>query len=461
MARCDFTDANCVIVSNNMHSARRETSFLLLGDVLILVFSLWLTLVARNLELPSRVYFTEHLYAFIPVFVVSLLIFFIAGLYERQTRLVKRILGVRILGAQTSTTLLAAVLFFVLPFAIAPKTILAIYLAVCVVLISIWRFFIAPRLSLSSRERALLVGTGPLVETVFHEINEQPKYSVRFSQHLDPTSISAGSLSERIGRAVGDGARVVVIDTRDPQVRAELPRLYDHMVAGVSFVEFATFYEGLFDRVPLEHIDHAWILECLPKRTFLYGLAKRLIDISGALIGLVLAAPFIAAAVILLVIERGKPFVFHERIGQGGKRFRIVKLRTMLMNDHGDPELQKRNSVTSLGRFLRKTRIDELPQLWNILVGDLSFIGPRPELPTIADVYERDIPYYETRHLIAPGLSGWAQIYDYDVPRGAADTERTRRKLSYDLYYLKHRSFGLDMAIALKTLRALVSFSGT
>ena len=90
----------------------------------------------------------------------------------------------------------------------------------------------------------------------------------------------------------------------------------------------------------------------------------------------------------------------------------------------------------------------------------MSFIGPRPELPSIAEVYEREIPYYSIRHLIAPGLSGWAQIYDYDAPRGGADVERTKRKLSYDLYYLKNRSFGLDMTIALKTLRALASFSG-
>ncbi len=132
----------------------------------------------------------------------------------------------------------------------------------------------------------------------------------------------------------------------------------------------------------------------------------------------------------------------------------------MLFNDHGDPELQKKNRITNVGKFLRKSRIDELPQLYNVLKGDLSFIGPRPELPQIAMVYEREIPYYEIRHVITPGLSGWAQIRDYDAPRGAADVERTKRKLSYDLYYLKHRSFGLDIVIALKTIRALVSFSG-
>jgi lipopolysaccharide/colanic/teichoic acid biosynthesis glycosyltransferase len=232
------------------------------------------------------------------------------------------------------------------------------------------------------------------------------------------------------------------------------------MVAGVSFVEFATFYEGLFDRVPVDHIDHAWILECLPKRNVLYSSAKRAIDAVGALVGLVLASPFILLGIILLSIESGTPFVFHERIGESGRRLRIVKLRSMLIFDHGDPELQKQNRVTRVGKFLRRTRIDELPQLWNILKGDLSFIGPRPELPSNASVYEREIPYYEIRHLIAPGLSGWAQIYDYDAPRGAPDVERTKRKLSYDLYYLKNRSFGLDMTIALKTLRALLSFSG-
>jgi lipopolysaccharide/colanic/teichoic acid biosynthesis glycosyltransferase len=133
----------------------------------------------------------------------------------------------------------------------------------------------------------------------------------------------------------------------------------------------------------------------------------------------------------------------------------------MLFNDHGDPALQKKNRVTALGRILRKTRVDELPQLWNVLVGDLSFIGPRPELPKIAEVYEREIPQYRMRHLIAPGLSGWAQINDADAPRGGADVARTRRKLSFDLYYLKHRSFGLDLAIAFKTFRTLLSFSGT
>jgi lipopolysaccharide/colanic/teichoic acid biosynthesis glycosyltransferase len=191
-------------------------------------------------------------------------------------------------------------------------------------------------------------------------------------------------------------------------------------------------------------------------------VAKRVFDVSLALALLVVAVPLTCIAAAALFIEGGTPFIRPERIGRGGKSIRLLKLRSMLIgDDRGDPELQKKNRVTRLGKLLRKTRVDELPQLWNVLIGELSFIGPRPEFPKIAEVYEREVPQYHMRHLIAPGLSGWAQIHDYDAPRGPADVVRTRRKVSYDLYYLKHRSFGLDLAIAIKTVRALLSFSGT
>jgi lipopolysaccharide/colanic/teichoic acid biosynthesis glycosyltransferase len=219
-------------------------------------------------------------------------------------------------------------------------------------------------------------------------------------------------------------------------------------------------YEEIFDRVPLEHLRIDGVMESLGRRHTAYDIAKRLFDIVLALIGSLVALPFIMLACLALTLRGGSPIILPERIGKGGRRFKMIKLRTMLFNDHGDPELQNKNRTTFLGRFLRKTRIDELPQLWNVLAGDLSFIGPRPELPKIAEVYESEIPYYSLRHYIAPGLSGWAQIHDFDAPRGGADVERTKKKLSFDLYYLKHRSFLLDLAIALKTLRALVSFSG-
>ncbi len=450
-----------VIVAAHMAFTRRETALLLVGDLALLVFSLWLALASRAFEFPALSYFGRHLVAFIPVFAFSLLIFFIAGLYEKQTRLVRSAMGSRVFGAQFTNVTIAAVLFFLLPFSIAPKTILALYLLISVILISLWRFFVTSRLVIRNRERAVLVGQGPAVREVLEEVNHNNKYRIHFSEHIDTTALSTLAVAERVQAAVREGIRTVVVDTRDPAVTLELPKLYHAMLTGVSFLEFAAFYESIFDRVPIAHVDHAWLLECLPKKRFAYDVAKRCIDIFGAVIGSVVALPFVFVAAILILVTTGtQPLIFHERIGRHGKTFRIIKLRTMLFDDHGDPERQKQNRITMLGRFLRKSRIDELPQLVNVLAGDLSFIGPRPELPTIAAVYQEEIPFYDVRHLVTPGLSGWAQLRHIDPPKGGADIMRTERKLSYDLHYVKERSFSMDMVIALKTARALASFSG-
>jgi lipopolysaccharide/colanic/teichoic acid biosynthesis glycosyltransferase len=408
---------------------RRETSVLLMGDFCILVASLWIALLLRNLALPSPGYFEANLIPFLPVFFLSLLVFYIAGLYEKQTRPIRRVMGTRILGAQGATVAIAAVLFFVLPLAIAPKTILVLYLVVSVIAESAWRFYRMSReIKDENRESAVLIGSGDEVRELYEEVNGNDRYLLRFSELRQ----SAGT------------ARV--------EVSAK---------GGTVLIDFAALYEEVFDRVPLEHLDAEQMARVLSGHYTYYDKMKRLFDIVLALALALIAIPFILFAMLGRFVARTPVFFLHDRVGRGDRRFTLVKLSSMRLNDHGDPELQKKNQVTRFGRFLRKTRIDELPQLWNILVGDLSFIGPRPELPALVEVYEHEIPQYRLRHLVTPGLSGWAQIRDYDAPRGGADVARTRRKLSFDLYYLKHRSFGLDLAIAIKTLRALISFSGT
>ena len=367
----------------------------------------------------------------------------------------------RVLGAQLGNTVVAAILFFALPFAVAPKTVLLVYLGVSVLLISLWRFYAVPHFSISTRQKALLLGQGPAVAELFEEVNTHPQYYIDFTDYIDTSIVCKDTIESRVQKGITNGVQLVVLDTRDIHVHRELGELYDIMMSGVSFVEFSVFYESVFDRIPVDHVDHAWLLECLPKGHLGYDTGKWLFDKLGAIVGVAVALTCILPAVLALLLTGGNPFIYSERIGKGGKSITLIKLRTMLFFDDGDAELQKKNRVTRIGWFLRKTRIDELPQLINILRGDLSFIGPRPELPKIAHTYELTIPFYQARHLLTPGLSGWAQIRDYDAPRGPADIERTRRKLSYDLYYLKHRSFTLDIAIALKTIRALTSFSGS
>jgi lipopolysaccharide/colanic/teichoic acid biosynthesis glycosyltransferase len=403
---------------------RRETAVLLIGDFLILVASLWAALLVRNLAVPSLSYFEANFVPFLPVFFLSLVVFYIAGLYEKQTRPIRSVMGIRILGAQATTSAIAALLFFVLPLNIAPKAILLLYLVISVIAESIWRFYRMNReVKEGKRIPIILVGSGPAATELYDEVNYNNKYMIRFVDRTDKKSSSAGTILE---------------------------------------IGFVPLYEEIFDRVALDDFISGQFFDVsLPMQHTLYDASKRIFDVVLAMLLSVIAIPIIAVSAAMLYVEGGAPFISPERVGKNGRIVRLLKLRTMLFNDNGDPKLQKKNRITTFGRILRKTRIDELPQLWNIIIGDLSFIGPRPEFPKIAEVYEKKIPQYHLRHLIAPGLSGWAQIHDYDAPRGGADVERTKRKVSYDLYYLKHRSFSLDLAIALKTLRTLASFSGT
>jgi lipopolysaccharide/colanic/teichoic acid biosynthesis glycosyltransferase len=207
-------------------------------------------------------------------------------------------------------------------------------------------------------------------------------------------------------------------------------------------------------------LDEAWVLRSLSenKKDF-YDFFKRLIDIVLASVGAVLSLPFYPFAALLIKLEDGGPvFIKQTRIGRGDSPIVIWKFRTMHGSDEGE-WLNKTGDkrVTKVGKFLRKSRIDELPQLWNVLGGSLSLVGPRPELPRLVSLYETEIPYYRLRHLVVPGLSGWAQIHHESPPHSLAET---REKLTYDLYYIKHRSLFLDVAIVLQTIRTLLSRTG-
>ena len=161
---------------------------------------------------------------------------------------------------------------------------------------------------------------------------------------------------------------------------------------------------------------------------------------------------FVLVFIAIKLEDGGSIFYFQERVGVNGRIVRLSKFRSM---SEGGGE-----KITKCGRFLRKTRIDELPQLWSVLKGDLSLIGPRPEKPEFVALYERRIPYYNVRHLIKPGLSGWAQIHQDNPPKYGVQYDETALKLSFDLYYVKHRSYILDLQIALQTIRTLLSRTG-
>jgi lipopolysaccharide/colanic/teichoic acid biosynthesis glycosyltransferase len=229
------------------------------------------------------------------------------------------------------------------------------------------------------------------------------------------------------------------------------------MLMGKQVRLLAEFIEESHGIVSLEHFD----LEHLPEAGLTsYRTRKRLMDISLVLLSLPVAVPLLLMGASLVKVTMGGPVIFIQgRVGLGGRTFRMFKLRTMQMSaDKGEKATSGRDDIriTPVGRWLRRFRIDELPQLWNVLIGDMSVIGPRPEWTVLSDSYAERLPAYAYRHLVRPGITGWAQV------RGgyAADLAETRTKVGYDLFYIKNLSFSLDIQILVRTIWTLLSGSG-
>ncbi|HEY9898048.1 MAG TPA: sugar transferase [Pantanalinema sp.] len=226
-------------------------------------------------------------------------------------------------------------------------------------------------------------------------------------------------------------------------------------------IDLPSLFERLSRRIPVRYLDERYFIERFTwTRGFGYRIAKRLMDLAFTLVGLVLALPlfpFVAAAIYL--VDRGPLFYSQERVGLNGRRFKVYKLRTMRVDaEKGGAVWAKADDdrVTPVGRFLRRSRLDEVPQLWNILLGEMSLVGPRPERPEFVAELERAIPHYQCRHLVLPGLTGWAQVR---FPYGAS-VQDSEEKLNYDLYYLKHRSWWFDLLILLRTVGVVLNKTG-
>jgi len=243
-----------------------------------------------------------------------------------------------------------------------------------------------------------------------------------------------------------------------PEISQKLVELY---FGGVPTYTLELFHQVYWRKIPLYRLNQTWLFQegFQIAREPVFERLKRVADIGFAVVGLALATPLILVGGLAVWLEdRGPVFFAQNRVGKNHVTFRIHKLRSMRTADAGgDPYTRPDDKrVTRVGRFLRATRIDEFPQLWNVLRGDMSLIGPRAEWDRLVENYEREIPCYHFRHLVKPGITGWAQV---NYPYGAG-MEDTLRKLEYDLYYIRHFSFVLDASIVLKTVHVMLFGKG-
>jgi len=240
--------------------------------------------------------------------------------------------------------------------------------------------------------------------------------------------------------------------------------ILDAQEQGVEVTRMPTLYEEMTGRVPIHHLESDWIIRSFTDQarvSGMYLLLKRLLDIIGGLVGLLLFFIFYPFTALAILIDSGLPIFYSQpRLGQGGKIFKIYKFRTMRQDAEADgnvrPTEENDPRVTRAGNFLRKTRLDELPQFWNILRGEMSLVGPRAERPELVQSFQKNVPFYRARLLAKPGLTGWAQInYGY-----VATVHDTEVKIEYDLYYIKHRSLIMDINIILRTITTVLRGSG-
>ncbi|OHA17387.1 MAG: hypothetical protein A3G52_03710 [Candidatus Taylorbacteria bacterium RIFCSPLOWO2_12_FULL_43_20] len=442
---------------------KKEAIILFFGDVIIFFFSLWLALLIRYQGLDTETYFS-HLQPFSYIFLVWVIVFFIAGLYDIHTTILKGKLPSIVFNAQLANSVIAVLFFYFIPyFGITPKTNLFITLSVSFVLVLFWRRYGYKLASYRKKQNAILLASGDESVQLEKEINSNPRYGINIVSRIDLDQVKNTTFEEDfLGKISSHNVSFIIIDFRDDRLTPLFKSLYSLLFLRMQFIDMHDLYENIFNRIPLSLVREDWILENItncPKP--IYDFFKRAIDIISALI-LAGASTALYPFVFLAIWwdDHFPIFIRQYRVGKFNHEIKLTKFRTMAKSEQGQWGGNNDNRVTRIGKYLRTSRIDELPQLWNVLRGDISLIGPRPEFSEPVKCYSRDIPYYNIRHIIKPGLSGWAQINHEKHPHHVLDKEETRNKLSYDLYYIKNRSLMLDVKIALRTIKILLSFAG-
>jgi sugar transferase (PEP-CTERM system associated) len=401
--------------------------------------------------------------------VVCQVCLYYAELYDFRVLSDRREVFVRLLQALGSSSLILAFVYFWFPALVIGRGVFVLA-ALCVIVgVGGWRIvyeWLTGRLA--HRERILLVGTSPASVALAKELLERTDLGVHIVGFIDPDPSRVGQplLNPGIIGTIDDIPRIiqslnvdrVVVSLADARGRLPMDKLLDMKLAGVAFDHLATVYEEYTGKIAIENLRPSWLIfsEGFRKSRALQAV-KRATDVVVAGVGFLVTLPImVIVAIAIKVMSPGPAMFTQQRVGCNGRLFTLYKFRSMRPNAEAitgavwaTPDDQR---VTPVGRFLRRARLDELPQFWNVLRGDMSLIGPRPERPEFVSDLTQQIPFYGQRHVVKPGLTGWAQVqYAY-----GASVDDALQKLQYDLFYVKNMSIGLDVFIIFKTIQTVV-----
>ena len=381
-------------------------------------------------------------------------------------------LGIRLLQSLGVSSILLAALYYLFPFLIIGRGIFLISLGFMGAVIVSWRIIYNHILRTRQLDqKIMIVGSGHLAKNIAKEIVERVDTGFKIIGFIteDPERVGEKLVNPSI---IGDQSQILDIATKEKvdrivvaleERRGKFPdvQLLECKMRGIAVEEGIEFYEHLTGRLQVESLRPSFLIFSDGfKKSKWTMLTKRVIEFAISSFGLILLSPLILAVSILIKIDsRGPVFYRQERVGERGKIFELLKFRSMVENAEANGPVwaeQEDKRVTRIGRWLRKSRLDEVPQMFNVLKGDVSFVGPRPERPYFVEQLRREIPFYDQRLSVKPGVTGWAQIkYRY-----GASIEDAMEKLKYDLYYIKNLSPLFDLLIIFETIKVVLFKKG-
>ena len=440
--------------------------FLLLGDILIIVLSINLAFIIRLKKSTISYLGLNKGLIIISLMVISyLLSFYIFDFYNTREKFRSIRFLANVGGSVIFVSLISIGLFYLFPYMIG-RGVFLISLILIEILIVTWRLLYPSffRLALPIRE-VLIIGKGKPADGIYSLLKKNPEYKV--IGIIGDTSKKKGTLEkETLGGAlslekiVNDYDVDDIIVTTEPIRNKQLNKaLINCKMRGINIWDVPTFFEHFIDKLPVQYIKDRWFLYAAGFEKLgsnIYRRLKRAIDLVISSIILIITFPLgVIIALAIKLNSRGPIFFIQERVGENQKPFNLFKFRTMVSDaEKGGPMWAEENDprVTIVGKTLRKTRFDELPQLINVLKGEMSLIGPRPEREFFVKKLTEKIPFYSLRFSVKPGLTGWAQV----IYRYGASEEDALEKLQHELYYVKNMSLFLDIRILLKTIRIIL-----
>jgi sugar transferase (PEP-CTERM system associated) len=397
-------------------------------------------------------------------------------LYDLRTLTERRDLLTGLLRALGAASVILALLYFWIPALIVGRGVFVLATILIIALVAGWRIvFEWLSLRAAPAERLLIVGTNAAALTLARELFERRgELGVELVGFVDPDPAKVGTalINPGVVGTIGDIPAIVrdrrvdrvVVSLTDARGKLPMDELLDMKLnQGVRFDHLASVYEQYTGKIAVENLRPSWMIfsEGFRKSAWM-SAAKRISDMVLSLIGLVLAAPIMALVALAVRVSSPGPVLYHQRrVGKDGRVFTIHKIRSMRVDAEAATgavwAVAADTRVTRVGRFLRRTRLDEVPQLWNVLVGDMSFVGPRPERPEFVAELTKQIPFYGQRHVVRPGVTGWAQVRH----RYGSTVDDSVQKLQYDLFYIKHMSTTFDIFVLLETVKTVLVRRGS